>query len=256
MKVVVCIKQVPDPASPGQLDPETHRLRRDGEVVLDPGDQFGIEAALQLVEAHGGEVTVISMAPERGAEAIRKALAMGAHRGVLVSDPALAGSDALSTAKVLAAVVSRGEWDLVITGTESTDASCGVVPQMLAELLSVPAVTYAKALSSDGSHLTVSRQTEIGTDSVEADLPVVLSVTAGVNEPRYASLKGIMGAKSKPIETLDLAALGVLGAGGDAAGQRVASVVTAEQRTVGEIITDDGTAATRIVDFLASKKVI
>ncbi|HEV7466104.1 MAG TPA: electron transfer flavoprotein subunit beta/FixA family protein, partial [Candidatus Dormibacteraeota bacterium] len=139
MNVVVCVKQVPDPNSVGQLDPSTHNLRRDGvEVVLDPGDEFGIEAGLQLADAHGGKVTVVSMAPERGLDAIRKALAMGAAKGVLVSDPSLAGADALTTAKVLAAAIRREGFDLVITATESTDGYTGVVPQALAEYLGVP----------------------------------------------------------------------------------------------------------------------
>src|SRR5487761_1797439 len=132
MNVVVCVKQVPDPNSPGQLDPVSHTLRRDGELVLDPGDEFGVEAGLRLVEAAGGEVTVISMGPDRALDAVRKALAMGAARGVLISDDALRGSDALTTAKVLAAAIRRQEFDVVITATESTDGYTGVVPQMIA----------------------------------------------------------------------------------------------------------------------------
>src|SRR5438105_8400667 len=143
MKVVVCVKQIPDPNTTGRLEPDTHYLRRDGvEVVLDPGDEFGLEAGLQLAEAHGGKVTVVSMAPEKGLDAIRKALAMGAAKGVLVSDPSLAGADALTTAKVLAAAIRREGFDLVITATESTDGYTGVVPQAVAEYLGVPAVTF------------------------------------------------------------------------------------------------------------------
>lgn len=256
MKVVVCVKQVPDPNTTGQLDPTTHRLRRDGEVVLDPGDEFGVEAGLQIAEANDGSVTIISMGPERGTDAVRKALAMGAAKGVLLSDPALEGSDALSTAKVLAAAIKREGFDIVITATESTDGYTGVVPQMVAELLGVPAVTFAKSVSLEGGVLRVERQTEVGRDVVEASLPAVVSVTAGVNEPRYPSLKGIMGAKSKPMETLTLADLGLAGAGGDSAGQTITAVVAAEERQAGEIVEDDGTAAKRIVEFLASRKVI
>jgi electron transfer flavoprotein beta subunit len=254
MNVVVCVKQVPDPNSVGQLDPTTHNLRREGvEVVLDPGDEFGIEAGLQLAEAHGGKVTVVTMAPEKGLDAIRKALAMGAAKGVLVSDPSLAGADALTTAKVLAAAIRREGFDLVITATESTDGYTGVVPQALAEYLGVPAVTFAKAIESDGSSLTVRRQTEVGYDNVEAVLPAVVSVTAGVNEPRYPSLKGIMAAKSKPVDRLSVADLGLDGL---VPGQAIVSVQAAEQRKAGEVVEDDGTAAHRVVEFLAAKKVI
>ncbi len=256
MNVVVCVKQVPDPNSPGQLDPSSHTLKRDGELVLDPGDEFGVEAGLQLAEKHGGEVTVVSMGPDRGVDAVRKALAMGAARGVLITDPALAGSDALTTAKVLAAAIRKQEFDVVITATESTDGYTGVVPQMLAGLLDIPAVTFAKSVVYEGDTLTVERQTETGIEVVEAKLPVVISVTAGVNEPRYPSLKGIMGAKQKPLDRPTAADLGVEGLGGASAGQTVTAVTAAAQRAAGEIIQDDGEAAKRIVDFLAERKVI
>jgi electron transfer flavoprotein beta subunit len=256
MNVVVCVKQVPDPNSPGQLDASTHLLKRDGELVLDPGDEFGVEAGLQLAEKHGGEVTVISMGPERGLDAVRKALAMGAARGVLISDDSLRGSDALTTAKVLAAAIGKQEFDVVITATESTDGYTGVVPQMLAGLLDIPAITFAKSVSFEGDTLKVERQTETGIEVVEAKLPVVLSVTAGVNEPRYPSLKGIMGAKQKPLDRPTPADLGVEGLGAASAGQKITAVEPAPERAAGEIIQDDGEAAKRIVDFLADKKVI
>ena len=255
MNVVVCVKQVPDPNSPGQLDPSSQRLKRDGELVLDPGDEFGVEAGLQLAEKHGGEVTVVSMGPDRGVDAVRKALAMGAAKGVLITDNSLAGSDALSTAKVLAAAIRKQEYDVVITATESTDGYTGVVPQMLAGLLDIPAVTFAKSVVYEGDTLKVERQTETGIEVVEAKLPVVISVTAGVNEPRYPSLKGIMGAKQKPLERPTAAELGVE-AGGATAGQKVTNVTAAAQRAAGEIVQDDGDAAKRIVDFLAERKVI
>jgi electron transfer flavoprotein beta subunit len=254
MNVVVCVKQVPDPNSAGQLDPATKTLKREGvEVVLDPGDEYGIEAGLQLADAHGGQVTVVSMGPEKALDAIRKALAMGAAKGVLVSDPALAGSDALTTAKVLAAAIKREPFDLVITATESTDGYTGTVPQMLAELLGVPAVTFAKHIESDGTTLKINRQTEAGYDVVEADLPAVMSVTAGVFEPRYPSLKGIMAAKSKPVDRLSVADLGLDGV---SPGQTITGVQPAEERKAGEVVEDDGTGAQRIVDYLASLKVI
>jgi electron transfer flavoprotein beta subunit len=256
MNVVVCVKQVPDPNSPGQLDPSSHTLKRDGELVLDPGDEFGVEAGLQLVEKHGGEVTVVSMGPDRGVDAVRKALAMGAAKGVLITDAALAGSDALTTAKVLAAAIRRQQFDVVITATESTDGYTGVVPQMLAGLLDVPAVTFAKSVEYDGDTLRVERQTETGIEVIEARLPVVVSVTAGVNEPRYPSLKGIMGAKQKPLDRPTAADLGLSGLGAASAGQKITAVAAAAQRAAGEIVQDDGEAAKRIVAFLAEKKVI
>ncbi|HEX6537597.1 MAG TPA: electron transfer flavoprotein subunit beta/FixA family protein [Candidatus Dormibacteraeota bacterium] len=255
MKVIVCVKQIPDPNTQGQLEPDTHLLKREGvEAVLDPGDEFGVEAGLQLADKHGGDVTVVSMGPERGLDAVRKALAMGAAKGVLISDDRLRGADALATARVLAAAIAREGFDLVITATESTDGYTGIVPQAIAELLDVPAVTFATAIEYEGSTLKVRRQTEAGHDAIEAELPAVVSVTAGVNEPRYPSLKGIMGAKSKPMDRLTLADLGV--AADSLTGESIVSVEPAPQRASGEIVKDEGDAATRIADFLAAKKVI
>lgn len=260
MNVVVCVKQVPDPNSVGQLDPGSHTLRREGvEVVLDPGDEFGVEAGLQLVEAGGGELTVLSMSPEKGVEAIRKALAMGAAKAVHITDPALAGSDAMTTARVLAAAIARAPWDVVITATESTDGYTGVVPQALGELLGVPVLTYAKEVHAEGGTVRIKRQTETGFEMVEAAAPVVVSVTAGINgvdNPRYPQLKGIMQAKSKPVEKLTAADLGVTEVGAAGAGQEIVEVVAAEQKKAGEIIQDDGSGADRIVAFLADRKVI
>jgi len=257
VNVVVCVKLVPDPDSAGQLDATTHRLRRDlAEPVLDHGDEVGVEAGLRLVEAHGGEVRVVSMGPERALDAVRKALAMGAARGVLVTDDGLAGSDALTTAKVLAAAIGREPFDVVVTATESTDGYSGIVPQALAELLAVPAVTFATDVASDGTALTVTRQTETGSETVRADLPCVLSVTARVNEPRYPSLRGIMGARSKPMDRVTTAELGLEGVGGAAPGQTVVSVTAAEERGAGEVVNDDGEGAHRIVLLLAGARVI
>ena len=257
MKVVVCVKQIPDPNTAGQLEPDTHFLRREGvEAVLDPGDEFGVEAGLQLAEKHGGDVTVVSMGPERGLDAVRKALAMGAAKGILISDDGLRGSDALTTARLLAAAIKREGFDLVITATESTDGYTGVVPQAIAELLDVPALTFATEVDYDGELLHIRRQTESGHDAVESPLPAVLSVTAGVNEPRYPSLKGIMGAKSKPMERLTAADLGAAGAGGAAEAETIVAVEPAPQRSAGQIVKDEGDAAKRIADFLVEKKVI
>lgn len=254
MNVLVCVKQIPDPNNPYVLAGD--RLKRDGgSNVLDPGDEFGVEAALQLTEANGGEVTVVSMGPDSAMEAIRRALSMGAHKGILVTDPTLVGSDALATAKVLAAAIKRASFDLVIAGVESTDGYTGTVPGTIAELLGVPQATFAKSLEVKDSVLHIQRQTEKGYDEVECPIPAVVTVTAGVNEPRYPTFKGIMQAKSKPVETLTVADLG-LSADDIAATQSVAGVNAAPARGAGAKIEDDGTGAAKIADFLKEAKVI
>ena len=205
MNVAVCLKQIPDPANPGKLDPATKTLVREGKLIMDDSDAYGVEMALQLVDkAGGGEVTLLSMAPNDEVSGLRNALAMGAHKGVLVSDPALAGTDALGTAKVLAAAAKKVEFDLILCATESTDGYTGTLPVQLAELLGLPAVTFAKHVEIDGTTAKVQRQTEAGYDEVECPLPAVITVTAGVVEPRYPSFKGIMAAKNKPVDMLKL----------------------------------------------------
>ena len=258
MNIVVCAKQIPDPASPGELDPDDHTLKRDGKLILDESDMYGVEMALQLVDAAGGgEVALLSMAPNGEVGGLRTALAMGAAKAVLVSDPALSGSDALTTAKVLAAATKRlGEVDLIIAGTESTDGYTGTVPEQVAEVLGLPSVTFAKSVAVEDGVLKVNRQTEAGYDEVTCPLPAVVSVTAGVVEPRYPSFKGIMAAKSKPVDTVTAADLGVSPVGWDGAGQQIVDVVDAPERQSGEIIEDDGDAHTKIVEFLAGLKVI
>jgi electron transfer flavoprotein beta subunit len=258
MNVIVCVKQIPDPASPGELDASTKTLKRDGKLILDESDSYGVEMALQLVTAAGeGEVSVISMAPNGEVAGMRTALAMGAAKGILVSDPELAGSDALTTAKVLAAAVRKlGGADLVLAGTESSDGYTGTVPEQMAEVLGLPSVTFAKKVTVDGSTLKVERQTESGYDEVTCPLPALLSVTAGVVEPRYPSFKGIMAAKSKPVETVTAAELGVGPVGWSGAGQQIVDVAQAAERQAGEIIEDDGETFGKIVEFLDGLKVI
>ena len=258
MNIVVCAKQIPDPASPGELDPADHTLKRDGKLILDESDMYGVEMALQLVDAAGGgEVALVSMAPNGEVGGLRTALAMGAAKAVLISDPALSGSDALTTAKVLAAATKRlGLIDLIIAGTESTDGYTGTVPEQVAEVLGLPSVTFAKSVAVDDGVLKVNRQTEAGYDEVTCPLPAVVSVTAGVVEPRYPSFKGIMAAKSKPVDSVTAADLGVSPVGWDGAGQQIVDVVHAPERQSGEIIEDDGDAHTKIVEFLAGLKVI
>ncbi len=258
MKVIVCVKQIPDPALPGELDPSTNTLKREGKLILDESDSYGVEMALQLVDAAGGgEVALVSMAPNGEVSGLRTALAMGAAQGVLVSDPELAGSDALTTAKVLAAAVQRlGGADLVLAGTESSDGYTGTVPEQMAEVLGLPSVTFAKSVAVDGGSLKVNRQTEAGYDEVTCPLPAVVSVTAGVVAPRYPSFKGIMAAKSKPVDTVTAGDLGVTPTGWAAAGQQITSVTQAPSREAGEVIEDDGEAHVKIVEFLEGLKVI
>ncbi len=258
MNVIVCVKQIPDPALPGALDPATNTLKRDGKLILDESDSYGVEMALQLVDAAGGgEVSLVSMAPNGEVSGLRTALAMGAAKAVLVSDPALLGSDALTTAKVLAAAVRRlGGADLIIAATESSDGYTGTVPEQMAEVLGLPSVTFAKKVTVNGSNLDVQRQSEAGYDDVVCPLPALVSVTAGVVEPRYPSFKGIMAAKSKPVETVTAAELGVTAVGWAGAGQQITNVTAAEARQAGEIIEDDGESYTKVIAFLENLKVI
>jgi electron transfer flavoprotein beta subunit len=260
MNVVVCVKQIPDPADPGAMDPETKTLKRDVKLILDESDSYGVEMALQLVDsAGGGDVTLVSMAPNSETGGLRTALAMGAAGAVLVSDDALKGSDALTTAKVLAKAIERaGEYDLILAGTESSDGYTGTVPEQIAEILGLPSVTFAKAVSIDGTTVKVERQTDAGYDEVTSPLPALVSVTAGVVEPRYPSFKGIMAAKSKPVDEVTVSDLGLdAGSVGWAgAGQEILEVVAAEERQAGEVIEDDGEGFAKIVSFLSELKVI
>jgi len=259
MKVAVCVKQIPDPADPGALDPSTKTLKRDMKLILDESDSYGVEMALQLVDAAGGgEVTLVSMAPNGEVNGLRTALAMGADSAILISDDALAGSDALGTAKVLAAAIARAEPDLVLAATESSDGYTGTVPEQIAELMGLPSVTFAKSIETTDSGVNVQRQTEAGYDDVTCPMPCLVSVTAGVVEPRYPSFKGIMAAKSKPVDQITVADLGIdAGAVGWAgAGQDIIAVEEAPVRDAGEIIEDEGEAYQRIVAFLDELKVI
>lgn len=260
MHVVVCVKQIPDPAVPGELDPATHALKREGKLILDESDSYGVEMALQLVDkAGGGEVTLVSMAPNEEVSGLRTALAMGAAKAILISDPALAGSDALSTAKVLAKAIERaGDVDLVVAATESTDGYTGTVPAQVAELLGWPSLTFAKHVEVVDTTVRIQRQTEAGYDEVEGSLPAVVSVTAGVVEPRYPSFKGIMAAKNKPVDVVTAADLGLSAdeVGWAGSRQQITRVAPAPAREAGEKIEDDGTAHERIIAFLEELKVI
>jgi electron transfer flavoprotein beta subunit len=252
MRIVVCVKQIPDPATPYQLDPETHFVVRPEDQVLDDTDRYGVEVGLQMAEASGGSVTVVSMSPAGNLQGIRQALAMGADKAVVIDDPALRGADALTTARVLGAAIEREGFDLVLTGTESTDGYSGVLPQQLAELLGVPSLTFARSITADQATLRVERQTAAGYDVGEASLPALVSVTAGAVEPRYPTFKGIMQAKQKPIDTPTCADLGVT----PMVEQAIVAVEPVPARSAGEVVEDDGTAHLRIVELLEQVKVI
>jgi electron transfer flavoprotein beta subunit len=253
LKIVVTVKQVPDPNAPQGLDPD-NTIARDREVVLDPGDECGIEIGLQLREAHGGEVVLVSMGPEKARDAIRKGLSMGADRGILITDEQLAGADALLTARALAAAIGPESADLVICATESYDGSTGMVPPMLAELLGVPQLTSAKRVEVSDGTVTVHRQTEAGYQVVQAATPGLITVTAGIAEPRYASLKGIMAARSKEVRVVGAGDLGI--ERGEPA-ETIDGIVDAETRAAGEVVEDDGTIGVeKIMGVLQAAKVI
>ena len=259
MDIVVCVKQIPDPADPGELDSETKTLKRDMKLIMDESDSYGVEMALQLRDAAGeGEVTLVSMAPNEEVNGLRSALAMGADKAILVSDEALAGSDALGTARVLAAAISRADADLILAATESSDGYTGTVPEQVAELLGLPSVTFAKDIQADSGEVVVKRQTEAGYDEVRCPLPAVVSVTAGVVEPRYPSFKGIMAAKSKPMDQVGIGDLGISAdqVGWAGGGQEITDVSPAPEREAGEIITDEGDAHERIIALLEELRIV
>jgi electron transfer flavoprotein beta subunit len=252
MNITVCAKFVPNPTGTPELGPDNLLIRTAGDGALDPGDEYGLELALQLAEAAGGEVTVVSMGPDEALAGVQRALAMGAHRAVLIADPALRGADALVTARVLAAAIARQGADLVIAGVESTDGYTGTVPVTVAELLGIASVTAVRKLDADGDGFRVERQTEAGYDVLRTPTPALITVTAGATEPRYPSLKGIMAAKSKPVERLTAAELGVNDV---AATQSVATVTDAPAKAGGEVVSGDEAVA-RIADLLVEAKAI
>lgn len=256
MNVIVLAKYVPNPQGTPTLGPDNLLVRSGVEGALDPGDEYGLEAALQAVEKHGGEVTAVSMGPEEASAAIQRSLAMGAHKAVLVTDDALRGADVLATARVLAAVIRRlGAFDLVIGGVESTDGYTGTLAATLAELLGVPSATVGRRLEVKEGGVRIERQTETGYDVVECPLPALVTVTAGATEPRYPTLKGIMSAKQKPVERLSVADLG-LSAEDIASAQSVVAVQDAPAKAGGEVIQAGDGAAARIADLLSEAKVI
>jgi electron transfer flavoprotein beta subunit len=260
MNIVVCVKYVPDAQAERTFNASDNTTDRDNvDGLLSELDEYAVEAALKLVEAGEGEVTVLTVGPDQAADAIKKALQMGADKGVHVNDAAIHGSDAIATSLVLAEAVKKiGGADLVITGMASTDGTMGVVPTMLAERLGLPAVTLASDLTVDGGTATIRRDGDASTQTVTASLPALVSVTDQINEPRYPSFKGIMAAKKKPVETWSLADLGVDASqvGLDAAWTKVESFAARPPRSKGEIVTDEGDGGTKLAEFLASRKFI
>lgn len=259
MKIAVCVKQVPGSGAPRRISPDTRRLDRSVEAELNPFDLNAIEEALRIVEAvGGGEIVLVSMGPERAVEALRKGLAMGADRTVLVSDEAAAGSDLVATSLVLAGVLQRESPDLVLFGQQASDSDGAVLWAAVAERLRLPCVSQVSELTVADGKVTAKRQTEFGYDRIEAPLPAVVAVSDAINEPRYPSLKGIMGAKKKPQETLTLADLGIDPALAGEAGSKteVYALNPPPPRGASIRIEDDGMAAEKIVEFLAERKLL
>ncbi|HEV3380168.1 MAG TPA: electron transfer flavoprotein subunit beta/FixA family protein [Trebonia sp.] len=258
MNIVVCVKQVPDTAVERTLTGAGTLDRASLDGLINELDEYAIEEGLKIAEAHGGEVTILSVGPEKASESIRKALSMGADKAVHVVDDAIAGSDALATSLVLAEAVKATGFDLVILGSESTDARTGVVPAMLAERLGVPQLTLSSKVDIDGTDVTVRRVSDDGYDTVTASLPAVVSVVEKINEPRYPSFKGIMAAKKKPVRTLTLTDLSVdaSAVGLANAATEVADFAARPPRAAGEIVTDEGDGGTRVAAFLAGRKFI
>jgi electron transfer flavoprotein beta subunit len=259
MKIVVLVKQVPDSGADRTLRTDDNTVdRASANNVINEMDEYAIEEALRIREAHGAEVTLLTMGPERATESIRKALSMGPDKAVHVVDDALHGSCALSTSAVLAAALRQLEPDVVICGAESTDARGQVMPHMLAERLGVAALTGARKVTVDGSSLTIERQTEEGYEVVQAATPAVVSVWDTINEPRYPSFKGIMEAKKKPVSTLSLADLGIEPGSTGAAGASTAVVEHSKRppRSGGQKVDDNGDGGTALVGFLATEKFV
>jgi electron transfer flavoprotein beta subunit len=258
MKIAVCIKQVPDATVHKRLDASTHRLDRSGEGTLNATDVNAVEEALRVKEAQGGEVVVVSLGPEKAMDSLRKALAMGADRAVLVSDEGAAGSDLLATGHALAKALEREEPELVLFGQQSSDGDGAVLWASVADRLRRPMVSQVAELTIDGGTLTGKRQTEFGYDVISAPLPAIVAVSDAINEPRYPSLKGIMGAKSKPQEIVSLTDLGVDADAAGVAGSRtvVRDVAPPPAKSDQVRIEDDGNAAEKIVEYLAEKRLI
>jgi electron transfer flavoprotein beta subunit len=258
MKIAVCAKYVPEASAPKRIDPRTKRLDRSGEGTLNPFDVHAVEEALRLKEGGDAEVVVLSLGPDKALDALRKALAMGADRALLVTDPAAEGSDLVATSSILAKALEREQADLVLFGQQGNDSDGAVLGAAVADRLHRPLVSQVAELTLEDGKLTGKRQTEFGYDVIEAPLPAVVAVSDAINEPRYPSLKGIMGAKKKPQEQLALAELGVEPERAGEAGSRTEIYALNDPPPRGETrkIEDDGNAAEQILSFLQERKAL
>ncbi|HWQ02714.1 MAG TPA: electron transfer flavoprotein subunit beta/FixA family protein [Gaiellaceae bacterium] len=259
MKIAVCVKEVPEAGAARRIDPGTKRLDRSGEAGLNAFDVNAVEEALRVKEAQGdAEVVVVSLGPSSALDSLRKALAMGADRAVLVSDEGAAGSDLVATSRVLAKALDRESADLVLFGQQSSDSDGAVLWAAVADRLRLPLISQAAELTVADGRATVKRQTEFGYDRIETPLPAIVAVSDAINEPRYPSLKGIMGAKSKPQETIGLADIGLSANEAGEAGSRTEVLALAPPPPRGESrkIEDDGSGAQQILDFLVEKKLV
>ena len=259
MNIVVTVKQVPDTWAEKKLDPSDMTVdRKSVDNVMNEMDEYGVEEALRIKEAHGGEVTILTMGPDKAVEAIRKALSMGADKAVHLTDEALHGSDAIQTSAALAAVLRTLEADIVLTSAEASDARGGVMGALLAEQLGVPQLTLARKVTVDpgARKITIERQTDNGYATVEASLPAVVGVVEKINEPRYPSFKGIMAAKKKPLTTLSVADAGVSNVGLANAPSAVDAAEPRPPKSAGQIVKDEGDGGAKVADFLAVQKLI
>jgi electron transfer flavoprotein beta subunit len=258
MNIVVCVKQVPDTAVERRLTADGTLDRASLDGLINELDEYAIEEGLKIAEAHGGEVTILSMGPEKAAESVRKALSMGADKAVHVTDAGLAGSDALATSLALAAALQATGFDLVIFGSESTDARTGVVPAMVAERLGVPQLTLASKVDIEGGSVSIRRVSDEGYAVVSGSLPAVVSVVEKINEPRYPTFKGIMAAKKKPVQVLSLADLAVDGSAVGLAGAAswVDEFAVRPPRAAGVVVKDEGDGGSKAAGFLAGRKFI
>ncbi len=261
MNIVVCVKYVPDAQSDrtfSDSDNTTDRVGVDG--LLSELDEYAVEEALKIVESGEGEVTVLTVGPDKAADALKKALQMGAHKAVHVVDDAIHGSDALATSLILARAIEKldPKPDIVMTGMASTDGTMGVIPTMLAERLGLPAVTFASELTVGDATVTVRRDNDAASQTIEAALPALVSVTDQINEPRYPSFKGIMAAKKKPVETWGVADLGIEPSqvGLDAAWTRVEAFSARPARAKGQVVPDEGEGGTKLATFLTEHKFV
>jgi electron transfer flavoprotein beta subunit len=259
MNIVVCMKETPSTTAEKRFGPDNRLERRKEDAIINPFDEYTIEEGLRLQEKLAGStVTILCVGPETATDTLRKALAMGGDRAVLVSDPTLAGSDAIATARVLAAALNKIGFDLALFGSAAADAYGGVVPSAVAALLDMPLLSYATKLDVSGDSATIERQAEIGYNTVQASLPALVSVTKAINEPRYPSMKGIMASKRKPLDTFSLADLGISADQVGSAGthERVVGTEKVSTQRKGEIYVGNEGAAERVVAFLAENKVL